>query len=96
MDSKTKGGRKMTRKELLDLYQVNDRGRITDPGKFEGEMLFVPYFWDIVLNGFGNATGEFDWVDISREDRAEFPEVGRATKIRLHECESGFVFGDLR
>ena len=30
---------------------VNEHGIITDPGKFEGEMCYVPYLWDMVGEG---------------------------------------------
>lgn len=42
--------------KLLDLhnYNWNSHGAITDPGKFEGEMLYMPYFWQVSLDGCGD------------------------------------------
>lgn len=36
----------MTRKEIAETYKVDERGVIRSPGKFEGEPIYVPYFWD--------------------------------------------------
>jgi hypothetical protein len=41
----------MTRTEILAQYQVGSDGVIRSPGKFEGEMLYVPFYWDIAMNG---------------------------------------------
>jgi hypothetical protein len=41
----------MTREEILANYTVSDRGTILSPGKFEGEMLYVPYFWGMSMEG---------------------------------------------
>jgi len=35
-------------------YQTNERGMITSPGKFEGEMIYMPYFYDMMLDGMGD------------------------------------------
>jgi len=36
----------MTREQITSEYNIDDNGIIRNPGKFEGEMLYVPYFWD--------------------------------------------------
>jgi len=91
----------MTRKEIEKDYDVNEYGIITSPGKFEGDMAYIPYFWDMVMNG----TGEDIWEDdllitrltIDNEDVKEFS--GILTKddlnkeIELWEDNSGFVYG---
>ena len=33
---------------------ANDGERITQPGKFEGEPVFTPYFWNLGLEGFAD------------------------------------------
>lgn len=87
----------MTRDEILAAYKVDANGIIRSPGKFEGEMLYVPYFWDMALQGFSNM--EFDDEDnrtdaftINADDRALFPELGDAARIELFESEQGFVY----
>lgn len=34
-----------------DEFQFDTEGRITSPGKFEGEMIYVPYFWECFVDG---------------------------------------------
>lgn len=83
----------MNRKEILDNYSIDKDGFITSPGKFEGEMLFVPHFYDIYLNGGADDNGKIISIEISAEDRAEFPEIPkRAKKIKLYVSDSGFVY----
>lgn len=49
-----------TWKEIWSRYTTNERGTITDPGKFEGEMLYTPFFWRVALEGAGDG---FFWPD---------------------------------
>ena len=90
----------MTREEVLKTYEV-ESGIIKSPGKFEGEPIYVPYFWDLALEGEAdvseeNADGDLiDSFDIRPEDVAEFPELKGATRITLMEDNSGFGFSHL-
>jgi hypothetical protein len=81
----------MTRKEIETTYHVVN-GRITSPGQFEGEAIYVPHFWDIFLNGFadrddGNTLG----FDVTQEDKQEFPELKRRRTVKLYQRDDGFV-----
>ncbi len=38
-------------KELAQ-YAWSDRGLITTPGRFEGEMMYLPHFWNTSMEGF--------------------------------------------
>lgn len=58
----------MNREEILKDYTVNAQGVITSPGKFEGEMLYAPYFYDMLLNGDGDPMYADPPEDISDED----------------------------
>ena len=85
----------MTRQEIERDYKVQD-GIIRSPGKFEGERVYVPYFWDDYLNGccngFAYRSDETTIVfGVSQEDRAMFPELGHKRTVRLYEREDGFV-----
>lgn len=65
---------------------------VSRPGKFEGEQAYVPYYWDIALEGF--ADREDDGVsefDVTPEDRKQFPELGDKQVVRLRERDDGFV-----
>ena len=90
----------MTRKEIEKMYDVNEQGIITSPGKFEGEMIYIPYYWDMALEGFSDDTLWDDDVQIDRfvigtEDTREFPELQgfQAYVIELWELDNGFVHG---
>ncbi len=85
----------MNRAEILRDYSVDEHGIIRSPGKFEGEMLYVPFLWDAVLNGWGEFVG--GWVEnterihISPDAVLEFPELDGTLSVVLWETEQGFV-----
>lgn len=83
----------MTREDILSEYNVDENGTIKDLGKFEGEALYVPYFWDAYLNGCADSdNGRILTFRITREDREQFPEIpARKRTIRLMESDFGFV-----
>lgn len=87
----------MNRNDINTNYSPDARGRITAPGKFEAEMLYVPYLWNVVLeDGETDARWEEELciatVSITDTDRKEFPELGDATEAELWESEQGFVY----
>lgn len=81
----------MTRQEIMDTYDINEQGVITNPGKFEGEMLYVPYFWDAYMNGNGDWEDDFTVFTVEPDDISEFPELMNTTFIKLYEDDQGFV-----
>ena len=82
----------MTREELKRRYAVNRRGVIITPGKFVGQMLYVPYFWDKYRNGLADdTTGDIITFFITDGDREEFPELGQASVITLLDIEHTLV-----
>ena len=82
----------MTRAEVLGAYRVDDRGRIRSPGKFEGEMLYVPHFWESYLDGMADRDdGTTLGFDVTAEDKQEFPELKGRRTVRLRVREDGFV-----
>lgn len=82
----------MKRADLAAEYTVNASGNITDPGKFEGEALYVPYFWEFFLNGGADEDdGDTLWFDVSDDDRREFPELSGIARVALSEDSQGFV-----
>ena len=65
---------------------------IADPGKFEGEPRYVLHFWDIYLDGGADEDdGQVLEFYVSLEDRAQFPELGQQSTVKLVETEQGFV-----
>jgi hypothetical protein len=74
----------MTREECIEI--------VSRPGKFEREPPYVPYFWDVYLNGCADRDdGTTLGFDVTAEDRALFPELKGRHAVRLVETDSGFV-----
>ena len=88
----------MTRDEIMSQFSVDDNGRITDPGKFEGEMLYAPAIYAMI--GGGERDGNFfdgnrytDYIEVTTELRDEFPEIDEEVDfITLSEDDNGFVY----
>ena len=81
----------MTRQDITNEYSVVN-GRIVSPGKFENEMVYVPYFWDFYLNGFADDDdGKTLKFKVSKEDREQFPELKGKRTVRLQQTDTGFV-----
>lgn len=69
---------------------------ITDPGKFEGEALFAPHFWDLGLDGGADSDDGNEFVfNLTDDDRAEFPDLNEADILVMTEDENGFVYSKL-
>jgi hypothetical protein len=86
----------MTRTQILNTYKV-EGGLIQDPGKFEGEPIYAPYFHDLIMNGDGEAVGETEddntmKFEVTPEDLEQFPELADVTAIYLSEDDQGFVW----
>lgn len=85
-----------SRKDVLDQYEVED-GVIRSPGKFEGEAVFVPYLWEVYLNGGATEDdGEIITIDIDDDDRQMFPELLTVVRAYLEESSTGFVYCHVR
>ena len=83
----------MTRTDILRDYNVDSRGVIRSPGKFEGEYLYAPYFWDLFLNGGADEDdGDVLRFNVTEKDRLEFPELVGVHAVTLTECDQGFVY----
>ena len=70
---------------------------IKEPGKFEGEPTYVPYLWDVILNGDGESIDGDDQilytiVGIDPDDVEAFPELTDVDCVILWESEQGFVY----
>lgn len=87
----------MTRNEIMQDYNVNEYGIITSPGKFESEPIYAPHFYEFANDGenlsyMEDGCGDYaSLIEISDEDRAEFPELGTAKYVLVTETVVGFV-----
>lgn len=81
----------MTREDILADYDVVN-GVIQSPGKFELEMLYTPYFWDMFLDGMADDDdGKVMRFDVTDQDREQFPELANVRSVFLWENDQGFV-----
>jgi hypothetical protein len=81
----------MTRQEIEREYQV-ENGVIRSPGKFEGESVYVPYFWEAFLNGMADRDdGRVIGFDLTADDKAMFPELKGKRTVRIYQRDDGFV-----
>jgi hypothetical protein len=89
--------------EVCEAHEADDRGIITSPGKFEGEPLWVAFFWELALLGFeadyemmadGTAVSIFSVTQGDHEILKSFPSPSEADRIRLYETGDGFVHCD--
>lgn len=71
--------------ELESEFTVKN-GVIQNQGKFEGEPLSTPFYYDLMLNGEG------EFIDIEASDRVQFPNIPDDKDIAyVTEDEQGFV-----
>ena len=81
-----------SREDVFEHYEVED-GVIRSPGKFEGEAVYVPYLWEVYLNGgAAEDDGETITIDVEDDDRKEFPELDTVVRAYLEEDSNGFVY----
>lgn len=72
-------------------YEV-ENGIIRSPGKFEGEPVYAPYFWDAYLNGMADDDDGSELLFyVSDEDRKLFPDLHDVSHVYLRETSDGFV-----
>ena len=69
---------------------------IVGPGKFEGERIYVPYFYDQWGNGCASEDfGNIAFFVIDEGERITFPELDGLYGIALEESEQGFVYATI-
>jgi hypothetical protein len=85
-----------TRQALENEYKVID-GRITSPGKFEQEMIYAPWLYDLALNGGSSETHAdgSDVFELEDLDRLVFPELGQSKYALVTYSDQGFVYVSL-
>jgi len=84
----------VTRVSVEQDYEVKD-GRITSPGKYEGEPVWVPAYWDAAMCGCADdeENGAVSFT-IDADDVALWPELSGVERIVLWQDEQGFVHSE--
>jgi hypothetical protein len=86
------------RADILAEYDVDERGVIRNPGKFEAEPCYVPYFWEMTMDGSAETMVWTDEsssyvVEIGDIDKMEWPELpADCAALHMSESDQGFVF----
>jgi hypothetical protein len=83
-----------TRRDVENYFDLDLRGIITTPGKFQGELVYVPYFWEKGLDGWADdELGDEGYLFFTTpEDAKEFPELRGKDRVIVREREDGFVY----
>lgn len=83
----------MLRNEIVNTYAIDENGIIRSAGQFEGEALYVPYFWFQYLEGGADRDdGRILGFDINELDRHQFPELGKRRRtVKLCQRDDGFI-----
>lgn len=81
------------RKLITDEYKVDPTtGVILSPGRFEGCMVYVPYFMDAALSGVADESCEdSDKFNVTAEDLAAFPELAGIKSVIVYADANGFA-----
>jgi hypothetical protein len=62
------------------------------PGQFENEPSYVPYFWDVYMNGGADRDdGSTLGFDVRPIDRAIFPDLKNRRTVKIRQRDDGFV-----
>ncbi|MEM2264663.1 MAG: hypothetical protein QXX03_05675 [Nitrososphaerota archaeon] len=83
-------------RDVLSKFNVDEYGLITNPGKFERQPLFVPYYYTLSLIGahdkeitkYGFTFYVFKVADY---EKIWFPALSDVKNIYIYEDEYGFV-----
>lgn len=87
----------MDKKYVIKNYEVNAHGYIETPGKFEGEMVYAPWFHQAILDGLQDETliingVAFDIIEVTDDDKKEFIELVDVTYLKCHTNNEGFFY----
>jgi hypothetical protein len=81
----------ITRDQILNTYET-ENDTITTPGKFEGEPIYTPYFYELAMNGAGNIiTANSVVFTLAKSDTDQFPSLKGFKNVELTVSPSGFV-----
>lgn len=87
-----------TRAQVAAEYSLSARGRVRDPGKFEGEPWYAVALYSLTLSGMEDETIDVSESEVYRvfkvqpDEREHIPELTPETvAVLLWETSSGFV-----
>ncbi len=82
----------MNRELVFTMFQVDETGIIRTLGPFEGQNLYIPYFWYLHISGYReDVQNGIVTFQVRMEDRAQFPELINHDIVRLMQQENGAI-----
>lgn len=82
----------MNRELVFSMFQVDETGIIRTPGPFEGQNLYIPYFWYLHISGYReDVQNGIITFQVRMEDRAQFPELANQDVVHLKQHENGMI-----
>jgi hypothetical protein len=73
---------------------------IRNPGRYEGEIYYIPIYWEMVLDG----SADNEYIDdnnnliavfhIGRDDINSYPELSDTLRLELWQSEDGFIYSN--
>ena len=85
--------------KVHEEYTVVD-GIIRNPGKFEGECVWVPYYWELVLDGDGEDELDDDGEVMATRFVVDYEEAEAfglecGATVEISQDSQGFVIGSV-
>ena len=87
--------RKIGYQVMMDsILQIDKEKTIISPGKFEGEKYYVPYYYDLYLDGAYDEITEAKEImfKIDQDDKEMFPELLHVDSLYLFQDDQGFIY----
>ena len=88
--------------EIMQEYGISDSEEKRSPGKFEGQPLWVVYFYAMSLDGDGEVLHDMEEdgdvevkMEVNSEERWVFPDLQDATHVSILEDSVGFAYGKI-
>jgi len=76
----------------LEEYRKKYEDAVSRPGKFEGEERYIPYFYDLLLDGGPDfEEGDVIGFNVTEEDVEYFHELKGRKKVEFIITNDGFV-----
>jgi hypothetical protein len=82
----------MPARKAIEAEYTTDNGIIMNPGKFQGEPVYVVDFYEAMQDGCGEDTQDgYISFPITDEDKQQYPELIPYSTIEISEDEMGFL-----
>lgn len=79
-------------RKIIEQTREDFERIVRQPGKFEGQEPWAPYFYEQMLNGDGEYLNDsMQLMEILPEDKEKFPELEGKDYVLLYLSNDGFV-----